>query len=656
MTTIINASSLPTIIDATTGAAVVIDMGDNAPEAARQADRSAAAADRSELSAAAAESLVGPTYASTAAGLAATAEGGSFAVNVSGAVAIYRKVSGAAVEQRTLATTAYAEATYTKVADLASTASGKGSALVRYRSGPFLETKLKAEGPNIDDWTSGTVLERLNAALAGAASSDAKVVHLNSGLFTIPSDELAAEPGHILRPPGVALIGAGRELTTLQLTGSSVTNALFRSENASNILTKGMTIIGNGVTDEGAPYANAMMSVYLFGNSEPGFAAATQDASGIIFEDCDIENFGSAAWFMIQNRGSSYTLSRCGSRRCNWTSRTGNSPWPGRITVPGHFVYFDGIAGPIADPVLGDFVMDARYIKGGVAFVGDVSGPALMRVQSIRNAGLQNHTSDPTWALSDTQNALDGNPAGHGRGDYAAFFYKSGLNPNGPRDLTLEVEDMANCVGSHVYDNLGEGNTVRIGRASGMADTQNTSLKKAVFALNGAKNFTGSVDSVKNCMRVVDISMDSGNDMGTARANAGIRLHLGFVESMSGAFDIKIDLGATAWAGGVTITGERSGPARYGVILAASSTFGLQDIDLSSFKNNGAQDGEGWGEAAASVKMRRIRSSGQLSGTSHAIIGHGGGSANTSQLYVSDWTLDPADVSLTGYAGVAYAS
>lgn len=76
-------------------------------KALQAADAAAAAA----VSEAAAESVVGPTYESTSAGLAATAEGGSFAVdNGDGTVSIYREVSGAAVLQRSLLTTAAAAA------------------------------------------------------------------------------------------------------------------------------------------------------------------------------------------------------------------------------------------------------------------------------------------------------------------------------------------------------------------------------------------------------------------------------------------------------------------------------------------------------------------------------------------------------------------
>lgn len=63
-------------------------------------------------SAAYAEAMTGPTYASTAAGLAATTSGKGFAVNNGdGTVTVYLNNAGSAVAQRTLATTAYLAST-----------------------------------------------------------------------------------------------------------------------------------------------------------------------------------------------------------------------------------------------------------------------------------------------------------------------------------------------------------------------------------------------------------------------------------------------------------------------------------------------------------------------------------------------------------------
>jgi hypothetical protein len=94
-------------------------------------DLAVSSATSAAVSAAVAEAVVGPNYANTTAGLTATTSGQSFAVdNGDGTVSIYRNVSGSAVLQRSIGTTAYNDGRFTQKTDLASTASGKGADFV----------------------------------------------------------------------------------------------------------------------------------------------------------------------------------------------------------------------------------------------------------------------------------------------------------------------------------------------------------------------------------------------------------------------------------------------------------------------------------------------------------------------------------------------
>lgn len=87
----------------------VIGLGEDTVEVARQAGLAEASATAAAVSEATAEAAAGPTYASTATGLAATSNGEAFAVdNGDGTVSVYRNDGGAAAPQRTLFTTAYA--------------------------------------------------------------------------------------------------------------------------------------------------------------------------------------------------------------------------------------------------------------------------------------------------------------------------------------------------------------------------------------------------------------------------------------------------------------------------------------------------------------------------------------------------------------------
>src|SRR3546814_857363 len=89
------------------GTPTPVYLGENTVIASQKAAQASASADAAALSEATAESAAGPTYPDTSAGLAATTNGQSFAVdNGDGTVTIYLNDGGVAVAQRTLATTA----------------------------------------------------------------------------------------------------------------------------------------------------------------------------------------------------------------------------------------------------------------------------------------------------------------------------------------------------------------------------------------------------------------------------------------------------------------------------------------------------------------------------------------------------------------------
>lgn len=85
---------------------IALMIGENTGEARRARAGAEAAAIAADISAAVATAASGPNYASTSAGLAATTNGQSFAVdNGDGTVTVYRNNAGSAAPQRTLATT-----------------------------------------------------------------------------------------------------------------------------------------------------------------------------------------------------------------------------------------------------------------------------------------------------------------------------------------------------------------------------------------------------------------------------------------------------------------------------------------------------------------------------------------------------------------------
>lgn len=204
----------------------------NTIEAANQAylagvERAAAqaAAADAAVSEAMAEALVGPNYASTAVGIAATTNGQNFAVdNGDGTVSIYRNTSGVAVLQRQLFTTAFA-----------GTAAGSGAL-------GFSHANVYAAGTvgnhlkgfvNVKDAPYNAVGDGVADDLAAmnAAHATGKVVYYPDGIYKFS--------GQLVIPDG-GIIGAGQTRTYLNCTAAG-TNAAIKFTAPYTFLSGGLT-------------------------------------------------------------------------------------------------------------------------------------------------------------------------------------------------------------------------------------------------------------------------------------------------------------------------------------------------------------------------------------------------------------------------------
>lgn len=432
-----------------------------------------------------------------------------------------------------------------------------------------IETFGGAAHPGVDN------CEALRRAFADA-SRDGACVLMGPGVYEFSSADLLRR-GSIKRPAGVALVGAGARATALQITGNTAINHLFRADDASGVLTSGIRFVGNGVKDETAPYAGGFMAVTL--------TSGVREMSNVFVDSCEFDNFASAAWLLVQNLSNYGILRHVGSRNCRWISRPRTAPQAGAITVPGHFVYFNG-EGRIADVIVDDSLMDATNIKGGVSLVGDVDGGSV-RVGTLRNAG----------------QALATIPAGpDGPGAYAILLYQK---PSGhPRNLDIAVQRLENADSVGVYAVGARQCRIHIGYASGQRDTRDATLFKGVLAIHGGSQIDATLDTVEDCNRVAMISLDGGQNLGRRAEAMDISLRLGTVRSRRGAQDIVIDAGGSPRAGGVTISGTREGPAAIGVHLRTGSGVVLQDIDLSGLRNGGAAQPVHIGPG--NIDMRRV--------------------------------------------------
>lgn len=428
--------------------------------------------------------------------------------------------------------------------------------------------------PGFDNW------DAFDRALTDIAARGGGDLQLEPGNYEVFAKSLLTK-GSLQRPSRVAISGSSRHSCAIVVTGNTIINQLFDASGASGVLTRHLTLVGNGIKDEDAPYAGALLSAVL--RDHHG-----QDSTDVLFEDCNIENFASAAWVFLENQSKRHVMQRCGSRGCNWFSRPGTSPGAGKVTVPGHFLIFSGFAGPVLDIVLDDAHMDARYIKGGAGFMGNVSR-GIARIGELTNAGSANG---------------DAGSNSDGPGSYAIFFYAKPVGA--PRDISLAIDKLANFYSVGVYAAGATRLSIAIATASGQRDVKDGTLFKGLFAFQACTKIRAHAGRVSDCNRVVMVSLDGGNDLGVAVASANIVIDLEDVVSRAGARDVLVDLGGTQWAGGVTIKGRRSGPADIGIMLRSTSRFGLQDIDLSGLRSSGAARPIVIAREGG-FKMRRIR-------------------------------------------------
>lgn len=189
-----------------------------------------AAASSAAAAAASAEAAAGPTYADTATGLAATADGKGFAVdNGDGTVTIYLNDGGVAVAQRTLATTAYFAAT--DGADKIGTIQIGAGAVAR-----TLQDKVR-DVINVHDWgivgdgstdnTAAMTSLRAYAALRSFAGNAVKIVWPQGRYVFSNSPNWAINRLHMSFDGEVWLISTGAGSYAMNLDGGASGSGVY---------------------------------------------------------------------------------------------------------------------------------------------------------------------------------------------------------------------------------------------------------------------------------------------------------------------------------------------------------------------------------------------------------------------------------------------
>lgn len=259
-----------------------VKVGENTNLTVRKAAAAATSAAAAALSEATAESVAGPTYASTAAGLAATTSGSSFAVdNGDGTVTVYLNSAGSAVSQRTLATTDALSA------GSSSLVSGEVVEFLQSGSGAVVRTSQakKLWQVSIEDYGGGPgetaavnsaafagAVTRLNADLGGG-----EVLFESNGTYEFEPTTLWAD--------NIKLKGRGQTVIKWSALGASTTGLAVTGNNW-----KAEGIIFEGPGDELTYTANERL-VSVIG------ASSADRLIGLDISRCLFRNSGSSGLY-----------------------------------------------------------------------------------------------------------------------------------------------------------------------------------------------------------------------------------------------------------------------------------------------------------------------------------------------------------------------
>lgn len=333
------------------------------------------------------------------------------------------------------------------------------SAIYRY-----YQNKLRNVPIDIEDFggdaagSDNTAAMRLALTAAGVVG---RRVQLTGENYNFASATLGSTG--LSMPSNVTVAGRGRNKVTV--TGTAVCNLFMPLANGTNMCVEDLWLYGNSQsTGEGTGTA---FQYFLT-------TAATADVENIGMRRVRMDNFKSTYWATIENqcRGSGggdagttgpYVIRFPFFDDIVGVSYSGNSIAPSDITALSFVLKISGFSGRVYSPSVQRPVMQARYVKGGVAYLAQLIGGSITD-PDIRDAGLDGATDDA--------------------GAYAILLYDTyGLM----QSVSINRPVLANPRSCGIYAAGGKDITVNDPTIFGQTDTVNGTLPKAAIVFNGTQ-------------------------------------------------------------------------------------------------------------------------------------------------------------------------
>lgn len=156
-----------------------------------------------------------------------------------------------------------------------------------------------------------------------AALTSGKALYVPPGTFNLNSATLS---GALLTigADNVAIYGAGRHLSKLVLTGTTVCASIFRAICKNNIEIHDLWFYGN---NQASGFINGIALAYHN-------TGATAAISGFHIRNCRFDNFKGDSWIYVENLDGNYGISDIIVTDCYFYSYSGNSREPTNVAIP----------------------------------------------------------------------------------------------------------------------------------------------------------------------------------------------------------------------------------------------------------------------------------------------------------------------------------
>lgn len=310
--------------------------------------------------------------------------------------------------------------------------------------------KATATGPALSiNNLDGTVVGRLKAAAAALGRNGGGILIIPAGTYNLNSVELTTP---VSLPSNVVVEGNG---ATLKISGQSIIDSVFRSENASNISLRNLEVIGNNQAVADA--SSGAFFNYVQTSSGSG-------SENILIENVRLRNFKAERWVSILNNHNSLEIRRIRVRNLSGVSKPGNNLGTASIGISSALLMVYGVKAPITDVEIDHLFADAQYIKNGISIFHKVKNVRIIS-PSILNAGQTGTAND--------------------MGSYAINIYGDAGEVSG---ITINDAILTSPKSAGIYIRGASNIVINNPRISGQTDAISGTLPKGAIVGNGSSN------------------------------------------------------------------------------------------------------------------------------------------------------------------------